>query len=186
MAERGTSKFLRRFVIPRVVAATASSLPAASDEKPHMRDFTRIAVLGLGLSVTGPVIIPASAEDGPPRLDIEKTCKSSAGAEVRLNETASVDSCLRSERGAESDLKREWSTFPDAAKKQCASQFQAGGYPSYVETLTCLELASGIAPAQTGDKAAAKRQREGGSLVTEPSPNQRTDPIEVLNDKDGK
>lgn len=149
-----------------------------------MRDVTLLAVLGLGLALAGPAIIPASAADEPPKLDIEKTCKSASGTEVRLNENASTEGCMRSEREAENDLKRDWDTFPGVAKKQCASQYQAGGYPSYVEILTCLELASGTAPAPSGDKAAVKGRREGGSLVTEPSPNQRTDPIEVLNDKD--
>ena len=114
---------------------------------------------------------PATAADGPPDLDIEKTCRSAASAGV--NDNANQDGCLRSERSAHDEVKRRWSEFTPAAKRQCQKQFEAGGFPSYVEMVTCLELASG-----TGLKSDGK---QGGDSVTkEPHPSQRTDPIDVL------
>ncbi|KQP11054.1 MAG: hypothetical protein Q7T93_21445 [Methylobacterium sp.] len=114
---------------------------------------------------------PVLAADGPPNLDIEQTCKSAASAGV--NDNASQDGCLRSERSAHDEVKRRWGEFTPAAKRQCEKQFEAGGFPSYVEMVTCLELASG-----TGLKSNGK---QGGDSVTkEPGPSQRTDPIEVL------
>ena len=136
----------------------------------------RLPLLALsGFSLVG----IALAEDGPPKLDVGATCKSSASAEVRIGQSAGSDGCERSEREAETDLKKRWSEFPSVAKKQCSEQWQAGGFPSYVEILTCLELASGTAPGRSGQAPKEK----GDSSLVEPSPNQRTNPIDVLHDK---
>lgn len=119
---------------------------------------------------------PALAADGPPDLDIAKTCQSAASASVSDN--ASQDGCLRSERAAHDEVKRRWGEFTPAAKNQCEKQFQAGGFPSYVEMVTCLELASGTGlPRQSGERTTP----QPSSVTKEPSPAQRTNPIEVLN-----
>ncbi|GJD29031.1 hypothetical protein PMNALOAF_0263 [Methylobacterium adhaesivum] len=124
-----------------------------------------------GLAALVLTVAPAGAADGPPTLDIEKTCQSAASAGV--NDNASKDGCLRSERSAKDEVKRRWGEFTPAAKRQCEKQFDAGGFPSYVEMVTCLELASG-----TGLKSDGK---QGGDSVTkEPHPSQRTDPQKVL------
>ncbi|WP_336490721.1 hypothetical protein [Methylobacterium nigriterrae] len=136
---------------------------------------------------------PAAAAEGPPKLDIDATCKSAATADVSGSDNASVEGCLRSEREARKEAERRWGDYTPAAKSQCEKQFQAGGYPSYVEMVTCLELASGTVPTQAdGDRRATggagaprrpagSRERDSGNLSSEPSPSQRTDPIEVLN-----
>lgn len=146
---------------------------------------TSLALLALA-ALAGP-----ARADAVPKLDVERTCQSAAKASVSDN--ASYDGCLRSEREARREAERRWGDFTPAAKKQCESQFRAGGYPSYVEMVTCLELASGTVPTQprgpgssTGDTAGdARRARETAPsrLTQEPSPNQRTNPIEVLGKK---
>lgn len=130
-----------------------------------------------------------AAADGPPNLDIRATCES-PGRTAVSNETGS-DGCLRSERQAGDDLRKRWGSFPSAAKRQCSQQSRAGGFPSYVEMLTCLELASGIAPggagggpgagpATTGSTGAEANTSSGTKLTDEPSASQRTDPLKVL------
>lgn len=120
--------------------------------------------------------LSAGAADEPPKLDVESTCKSSATAGV--NGTASEEGCLRSEYAARDGAAKRWGDFTPAAKRQCEKQFEAGGYPSYVELLTCLELASGVAPNQPPGQGGSSGS--AGSATIEPSPNQRTNPIEVL------
>lgn len=146
-----------------------------------------LAALALGL-VSGTV----RAADGPPVLDVEATCKSAERVQKTLSDNASKDACLNSERSAETDLKKRWGQFPASAKSQCTQQFQAGGFPSYVELLTCLELASGAVPTQPGMDQPAKSdvgggrsggRKEGSTLTREPAPTQRTNPIEVLENK---
>ncbi|MGC5777271.1 hypothetical protein [Methylobacterium sp. NFXW15] len=128
--------------------------------------------------------------DTVPVLDVEKTCRSAQLAGSSVNDRASYDGCLRSEKDAKRQAEENWNKFTPAAKKQCEAQFKAGGYPSYVEMITCLELATGVVPNQNpGDtavggegtpKAARVQQEKSQSLTKEPSPSQRTDPIKVL------
>ncbi len=133
--------------------------------------MTNLPCLLAGFAALALMVAPAGAADGPPSLDIDKTCRSAASAGV--NNNASQDGCLRSERSARDEVKRRWGEFTPAAKRQCEKQFDAGGFPSYVEMVTCLELASG-----TGLKSDG--QQGGGSVTKEPHPGQRTDPIDVL------
>lgn len=131
------------------------------------------------------------AEDGPPKLDIESTCKSAERVQRTLSDNPSKDACLNSERSAETDLKKRWGQFPASAKSQCSQQFQAGGFPSYVELLTCMELASGTVPAQAPSDQPGRSDaggasgggKTGSTLTREPAPTQRTDPMKVLEDK---
>lgn len=136
---------------------------------------------------------PARA-DAVPSFDVEKTCRSAQSVNTGVSERTNYDGCLRSERDARKQTEDHWGDYTAPAKTQCREQFKAGGYPSYVEMLTCLELASGTVPAQTsaGGNAAggpgaprdAKAQREGGeNLTKEPAASQRTDPIKVLENK---
>ena len=147
----------------------------------------RAALVGLALWAA-----PARADDGVPKLDIEATCRSAQAASVSTSDNASLDGCLRSEREAHAEVKRRWGDYTPEAKAQCSRQSDAGGYPSYVETVTCLELASGTVPSQPGSdtgatsgpgapKGAASRGEKGSALTAEPAPSQRTNPIDILN-----
>ena len=142
---------------------------------------------------TMPPVAPARA-DAVPTLDVEKTCRSAQVAGSGISDRANYDGCLRSERDAKREAEHKWGSYSAAAKRQCEAQFHAGGYPSYVEMITCLELASGTVPTQTNDggKAVsgpgsprgANAPSEGGSNLTrEPPASQRTNPIEVLENK---
>jgi hypothetical protein len=140
-------------------------------------------------ALVGFAAIPARA-DTVPDLDVEKTCRSARAADPTVDDKASYDGCINSERNAKKQAEQHWGSFPTTAKKQCEAQFKAGGYPSYVEMITCLELASGSVPSQSSDgdiavggKGSAKAggAPEGSrNLTAEPSPAQRTDPIKVL------
>lgn len=118
---------------------------------------------------------PARAAEGVPDFDIAKTCQSAAQANV--SDQASQDGCLRSERAAHKEIERRWGEFPASAKSQCEKQFEAGGSPSYVEMVTCLELASGTGlPRQSGDRTTPQPSK----VTREPNAAQRTNPIDVL------
>ncbi|MGH1588273.1 hypothetical protein ACRBEV_07785 [Methylobacterium phyllosphaerae] len=149
---------------------------------------TAVAAILLG-GLAGP-----AWADVVPNLDVEKTCRSAQVANTSISDKANYDGCLRSERDAKSEAERRWGDYTPAAKRQCEDQFKAGGYPSYVEMVTCLELASGTVPTQSPDGGRAvggpgsprdvKVQQEGGAKLTrEPPASQRTDPIKVLENK---
>ncbi|AWN34919.1 hypothetical protein [Methylobacterium radiodurans] len=161
--------------------------------KPIRPALTGAALLALLGSLPG-----AARADAVPNLDIEKTCNSAGRVDIgsSATEEESRNGCLRSEREAKKEAERRWNDYSAAAKKQCQSQFQAGGYPSYVEMVTCLELASGTVPTQSGAnttavggpgsaKGQAPQERKQGTstLTQEPAPSERTNPIQVLEGK---
>jgi hypothetical protein len=90
-----------------------------------------------------PIILTASqivlAANQVPELKIEPSCRAAAEAAVAPNRDADV--CKRDELTARGELNDEWSQFTPAQKTRCVSLTGLGGSPSYVELLTCLELA---------------------------------------------
>ncbi|GJE48033.1 hypothetical protein GOFOIKOB_1058 [Methylobacterium tardum] len=152
-----------------------------------MRSLLPAAAL-LGLAVT------AAHADAVPSLDVERTCRSAQVTNTTISDQANYDGCLRSEREAKKEAEQHWGSYTAAAKRQCQDQFKAGGFPSYVEMVTCLELASGTVPTQSSEGGRAvggpgsprdvKAQQEGGANLTrEPPASQRTNPIQVLENK---
>jgi hypothetical protein len=111
----------------------------------------------------GASLVAATAGE-PPRLNVEKTCDSSSRAGSGGNDRAK-EGCLRSEREARDDLGRRWANFSAEAKRQCTEETRIGGdFPSYVELLTCLELATGQFPARGGaDQGGAGTAAEPGA-----------------------
>jgi hypothetical protein len=98
---------------------------------------------GAAMPALWPIVLTAShlvlAADRVPDLNIEPSCHaaSTAGLSVDRN----MDSCKRDENQARQKLEQEWSGFTPAERARCTSLSHRGGSPSYVELLTCLELA---------------------------------------------
>ena len=90
-----------------------------------------------------PIILTASqivlAANQVPELYIEPSCRAAAEAAVAPNRDADV--CKRDELSARGKVDDEWGQFTPAQKTHCVSLIGLGGSPSYVELLTCLELA---------------------------------------------
>jgi hypothetical protein len=108
-------------------------------------------VAALGLTLSGPL---ARADDVP-KFDIQATCRG-----VAQNGTENTSrGCEASEQEARAQLERRWTSFKPDSRRVCAQETQIGGSPSYVEVLTCAEMAEGtLMP--TG--SAAGRQAEEG------------------------
>jgi len=101
-----------------------------------------------------PVIVAGSylllAADQLPKLDTDASCHAAAAASVVVNRNEDV--CKRDERDAHAKLAQQWSQFTPAEKTHCLSLSQTGGFPSYVELLTCLEMAAAAAKLPADDK----------------------------------
>jgi hypothetical protein len=78
-----------------------------------------------------------AASDAVPRFNIEPSCKGGLDS-PGLNERYSR--CISEENAARQKLEGTWSTWPVADRGQCTSTAKMGA-PSYVELLTCLEMA---------------------------------------------
>jgi hypothetical protein len=100
--------------------------------------------LSLGLHVA------VALADDPPELNVSRSC-ASAGQGIILGRDPA--GCMSDENAALDTLKKSWSQFASADKRQCVGMVKTGGPPSYVELLSCLELMKSVA--ETRSKAGA-------------------------------
>ena len=136
----------------------------------HILSFSVITVLWLVPVATGAqpgvisdyVLLAASA--GPPGIDIHKTCRESDRAITAIfgNSTAAIfENCMRQEQADQAQIAKDWASYPAADKTHCV---QPKVYmPSYVEWLTCLEIARDVRRMRaenTPTAAAPRRSRD--------------------------
>jgi hypothetical protein len=95
----------------------------------------RLALTTFALAVS---LVAAAAQEAP-RFDAAPGCR--AGLNTGVKPRSDVEACLRSEHEARDQLTRQWSEFAAADKTRCVGKTHMGGPPSYIEVLTCLELA---------------------------------------------
>jgi hypothetical protein len=81
---------------------------------------------------------PTTISDTPPRLDVTKECR------FESDSPKAFDRCTRDEADALQQVGTEWSQFVDADRRSCLSEATAADSPSYVELLTCLEMARDV------------------------------------------
>jgi hypothetical protein len=103
---------------------------------------------------------PIHASDTAPKFDIARECRYEGGS------AANVEQCSRDEAAALVQLKTEWVQFVGADKRFCMETTQIGSFASYVELLTCLEMARDRASPNTNsndpDARSASRPRQAG------------------------
>ena len=83
------------------------------------------------------IAIPVA--DRVPQFNLEPTCKGAATASAAIR--SDKDVCLQKEQKARDDLNQQWANFVAADKGRCIQSASAGGIASYVQLLTCLEMA---------------------------------------------
>src|SRR6476646_11176271 len=90
-----------------------------------------------------PIVVAAShlvlAAGSVPKFDVERTCRPAAGAGVVPGRDSAA--CQRDEVDARGKLEQDWAQYNAAQKSQCAGFAALDRAPSYVELLTCLEMA---------------------------------------------
>jgi hypothetical protein len=89
-------------------------------------------------AITLGMVLTVAAADPVPTFDTRPTC---ADAAQEISVTRTVELCQRSEREARDALVSQWHSFPSSDKTTCVATTRIGGFPSYVQVLTCLELA---------------------------------------------
>lgn len=88
----------------------------------------------LSLSLSTGLFVPIA--DTVPRFDIEAGCRGVAAA----GGTASA--CRDEERNALASLETKWAGYRPANRNECLQASELVGTPSYVQLLTCLEIAA--------------------------------------------
>jgi len=79
------------------------------------------------------------AADPVPKFDAGRSCRSAGAAAVMG--TRDTAACERDENNARAALEKEWSQVAPSDQAHCVRLVTLGGSPSYVELLTCLEMA---------------------------------------------
>jgi hypothetical protein len=96
--------------------------------------------LSIAIMVT---LSPIAVSDSVPQFNIVSECRFEGGS------TVTFDRCLQDETAALSELKMEWAQFSGTDQKTCMAATTTGGFASYVELLTCLEMARDVASPNT-------------------------------------
>lgn len=101
-----------------------------------------------------PVILTAShlllAVHDVPKLNVEPSCR--AAAEASVGENRDTNACLRDENQARDKLHQQWDSFSGPEQARCLRLSTLGGLPSYVELLTCLQMAQDLKREPAEDK----------------------------------
>ncbi len=90
----------------------------------------------VSLSLSSGLMVPVA--DGPPRFNIEATCRDVGKSSNSVGGT--VSACRTDEEKARNDLTAKWSQYPAAKRNTCVEGAKLGGPPSYVQVITCLEM----------------------------------------------
>ena len=90
------------------------------------------------------------AADQVPKFDTGRSCRSTGAAAVMA--TRNTASCEQDENNARATLEKEWSQFTPLDQADCTHLMTSGGSPSYVELLTCLEMAKQVKELPAADQ----------------------------------
>jgi hypothetical protein len=114
------------------IRRAARGPPRPDDHFTEAIMFIPFAAMTLGTVLTVAAVYPV------PTFDTRPTC---AGAAQEISVTRTIEVCQRNEQEARDALASQWDRFPNADKQTCVETTRIGGFPSYVQVLTCLELA---------------------------------------------
>ncbi len=102
---------------------------------------------------------PIAVSSSVPQFDIAKECRYEGGS------TAGFQQCSQGETTALAQLRTEWAQFAGTEQKACMVTTTAGGFASYVELLTCLEMARDVVSANANPE---DPRAKSGSRPTRP------------------
>lgn len=97
---------------------------------------------------------PVAVSDSVPQFDIARECRFEGGS------TAIFERCSQDETTALSQLRTEWAQFARTDRKICIDATTTGGFASYVELLTCLEMAHDLVTSNANNPDAPRGRSE--------------------------
>jgi hypothetical protein len=108
-----------------------------------------------------PIILTASqivlVADTVPKFNLEQTCR--AAGQVSTSLGRSAGDCRRDEEDAHTKLQRDWAQYTSQQRTGCVRFSSLGSSPSYVELLTCLEMAKQAKELPEASKLGTSGQR---------------------------
>lgn len=106
------------------------------------------------------MLSPIVVSDTLPAFNIVRECR------FEGESTEGFDRCSKDETDARRKLQGEWAQFVGADKSSCTVETTVGGFASYVELLTCLEMANDFR--NEGNSHAAPANRDLQSMEQRP------------------
>ena len=79
-----------------------------------------------------------AAADEVPTFEVNSICRGEASTDP---DAGAMASCMADEKAARETLVKDWATFAANAKTSCTQEQTGGPVQSYVELLTCLQMA---------------------------------------------
>jgi hypothetical protein len=92
-----------------------------------------------GALLLGSQLLVAVA-DVVPNIDLKKTCTDAASVYGGSPTQNDINTCVSDEQDARGSLVKQWGQFAGNDKQMCV-RMSSDYLPSYVELLTCLEMA---------------------------------------------
>lgn len=89
----------------------------------------------LPIAILATLLPIVAVSESVPQFDIARECRFEGGS------MATVEQCSVDETIALSRLRAQWAQFVRTDQKLCMGATTTGGFASYVELLTCLEMA---------------------------------------------
>jgi hypothetical protein len=76
-----------------------------------------------------------------PTLDVEASCQAANSGSAAIAPGRDKNARLKDKRRARDQLRQQWNEFTGAERDRCVQLSHLGGMPSYIEILTCLQIA---------------------------------------------
>ena len=105
-----------------------------------------LALAVIGSQLTTPV------SERVPDINVQKLCRLSAASAKIMGEPEpqSIGDCIREENDAKQELARIWPKTDSVMRDRCEGEATALGTRTYLDLLTCLQIASDTKPAGKG------------------------------------
>jgi hypothetical protein len=96
-------------------------------------------VILYGALILAAPAVAAETGDQVPALNVEPTCQGTETTAAGFGRGPDV--CRRAELEARDKLAKQWADFPAPDRRRCIQLATMTNIPSYVQVLTCLEMA---------------------------------------------
>lgn len=106
--------------------------------------FLHLPIVMMGM------LSPIAVADTVPSFSIERECR------FEGESTDVVDRCSKDEADARQRLEGEWAQFAATDKNTCIAESTVGGFASYVDLLTCLEMSNDVRKEEANKSGPAK------------------------------
>jgi hypothetical protein len=89
-----------------------------------------------------------------PKLDVKAICeaRSADAKKVGSPPDQSITDCVRDEESAKQQLNGVWASSPVPIRKRCESDARSLGTTSYLDLLSCIQIAQDTKPTQKREK----------------------------------